>query len=138
MPIPIGELMMKKLTNKEIGALGEKFAADYLKRQKYKILDRNYKCRHGEIDIIACDGNEIVFVEVKTRSSDPYLPGMYAVDRKKQEHLLRAASVYLSATDLRLQPRMDVIEVELDDRAQPSKINHIKSAFIQTGDYARY
>ena len=129
---------MKELANKELGALGEEFAAKYLKKQGYKILIRNYKCKLGEIDIIARDGGEIAFIEVKTRPHDPYIRGMYAVDRRKQEHLLRAASCYLSETACKLSPRMDVIEVELDAAHKLTGINHIKAAFIQTGDYARY
>lgn len=126
-------------TNKEFGALGEKNAADYLKKRKYKILDKNYKYKLGEIDIIAHDGEEIAFIEVKTRSADPYLSGMYAVDRRKQFHIMRAASRYMSVNKCRLQPRFDVIEVEIDRQTgKLKKINHFKNAFSQTEDYARF
>ena len=130
---------MKQLTNKEFGALGEKLAAEYLKKQGYKILKKNYKNKLGEIDIIARDGGEIVFVEVKTRSADPCVGGAYAVDRRKQFHILRTASVYLSSTGTMLQPRFDIIEAELD-RASGSvvRIGHYKNAFAQTEDYARF
>ena len=129
---------MKTLTNKELGALGEKLAADYLKKNGHKILEKNYKCRYGEVDIIARDGEEIAFIEVKTRPGNPYVRGMYAVDRKKQEHILRCAARYLADTACTLQPRMDVMELELDAENRLLRVNHIKSAFIQTGDYARY
>ena len=126
-------------TNKEFGAFGETTAADYLKKRKYKILDKNYKYKLGEIDIIALDGEEIAFIEVKTRSADPYLSGMYAVDSKKQFHIMRAASRYMSENKCRLQPRFDVIEVELDrSNGKLKKINHFKNAFSQTEDYARF
>ena len=75
---------MKPFSNRSFGALGEKLAAKYLKQQGYKILYKNYKNKLGEIDIIARDGGEIVFIEVKTRSADPYLSGVYSVDRRKQ------------------------------------------------------
>ena len=130
--------VMKKQTNRERGALGEQYAEKFLKKQGYKILKKNYHCKLGEIDIIARDGGEIVFVEVKTRPVNPYVPGMYAVDRKKREHILRTAAWYLSESSCTLQPRMDVIEVELDGADRPVGVNHIKAAFIQTGGYARY
>lgn len=129
---------MSELTNRERGALGERFAVKYLRKQHYKILEKNYKCKLGEIDIIARDGGEIAFVEVKTRPDDPYVRGMYAVDRRKQEHILRTAAFYIAETGCRLQPRMDVIEVELGADNRLVSINHIKAAFIQSGDYARY
>ena len=126
-------------TNKEFGALGEKRAAAYLKKQGYKILEKNYKCKLGEIDIIARSGDTIAFVEVKTRPASPYLSGMYAVDQRKQEHILRTASYYLSRKKCPLQPRLDVIEVELDrTNGDLVRINHIPGAFMQKRSYARY
>lgn len=130
---------MKQFTNAEFGALGEKLAAKYLKQHGCKILNKNYKNKLGEIDIIARDGGEIVFVEVKTRSADPFLSGMYAVDARKQQHIIRTAARYLDETNSKLQPRFDVIEVEID---RPSgklvSVNHIKAAFSQTEIYARF
>ena len=126
-------------SNQRFGALGEKLAARYLKEQGYKILKKNYKNKLGEIDIIAVDKNEIVFVEVKTRSASPYLSGQYAVDKHKQFHIMRTASYYLSVTKCELQPRFDIIEVEVERvSGKMTKINHIKNAFSQTENYARF
>lgn len=126
-------------SNQRFGALGEKLAARYLKEQGYKILKKNYKNKLGEIDIIAVDKSEIVFVEVKTRSASPYLSGQYAVDKRKQFHIMRTASYYLSVTKCDLQPRFDIIEVEVErTTGQMTKINHIKNAFSQTENYARF
>lgn len=126
-------------SNQRFGALGEKLAAQYLKEQGYKILKKNYKNKLGEIDIIAVDKNEIVFVEVKTRSASPYLSGQYAVDQRKQFHIMRTASYYLSVTKCELQPRFDIIEAEVErTTGQMTKINHIKNAFSQTENYARF
>ena len=72
--------MRRTSTNREFGALGERFAAAYLRKLGYKILEKNYKNTLGEIDIIARAGGEIVFVEVKTRSARPYLSGKYSRD----------------------------------------------------------
>ena len=130
---------MKTYTNQEFGALGEKYAAKYLKKQGYKILQKNYRNKLGEIDLIARDREEIVFVEVKARSADPYLSGQYAVDRKKQFHILRTAAGYLDETGSGLQPRFDVIEAEIDrETGKLVKIGHYKAAFMQTEEYARF
>ena len=130
---------MKPFSNQAFGALGEKLAAKYLKQQHYKILYKNYKNKLGEIDIIARDGEEIVFVEVKTRSASPYLGGQYAVDKRKQFHIMRAAAYFLDMKKLTLQPRFDVLEMEIDrSTGQLINVNHYKAAFAQTEDYARF
>ena len=131
--------VMKPMTNQRFGALGEKYAADYLKKQYCKILEKNYKNKLGEIDIIARDGEEIVFIEVKTRSAEPYLSGQYSVDKRKQFHIMRTASHYLTVTRCALQPRFDIIEIEADRATgQLKSVNHIKNAFWQTENYARF
>ena len=130
---------MKPFSNQAFGALGEKLAAKYLRQQHYKILYKNYKNKLGEIDIIARDGEEIVFVEVKTRSASPYLSGQYAVDQRKQFHIMRTAAYFLDSKKITLQPRFDVLEMEVDrNSGQLIKANHYKAAFAQTEDYARF
>lgn len=132
-------MMTKPLSNKEFGALGEKLAAGYLKKNGYKILNKNYKNKLGEIDIIACDKRYILFVEVKTRSADPFLSGQYAVDKCKQFHIIRTAARWMDETKSALQPRFDVIEVEMDRvTGKLVDVNHIKAAFSQTEAYARF
>ena len=131
--------MRRTYTNREFGALGERFAAAYLRKLGYKILEKNYKNTLGEIDIIAEAGGEIVFVEVKTRSARPYLSGKYSVDKRKQHHIMRTASAYTEFTGCTLQPRFDVIEIEIDRSAgRLVDINHIKHAFSQTSAYAPF
>lgn len=135
--------MMKPNSNQAFGALGEKFAAEYLKKHHYKILKKNYKNKLGEIDLIAVprDNNreEVVFIEVKTRSADPYLAGQYAVDKRKQFHIMRTASYYLEASKCALQPRFDIIEVEIErSTGRLIHIEHYENAFWQTEDYARF
>lgn len=141
MLVPTIDVNMKPITNQKFGALGEKYAADHLKRKGYKILNMNYKNKLGEIDLIAQDRNrgEIVFIEVKTRSADPYLGGQYAVDKRKQFHIMRTAAYYLDASKCELQPRFDVIEIEADRATGALKnVNHFENAFYQTEDYARF
>ena len=130
---------MKIKDNKALGRKGEKLAARYLKRSGYKILDKNYTCAHGEVDIIARDGEELVFVEVKTRRPGASVSGVYSVTRNKREHIMRAAACYTAEKGSGYQPRFDVVEVSLDpDTGRLTDIEHIKSAFIQAKGYARY
>lgn len=99
--------------NHEIGRDGEAAAAAFLVAQGYRVLNRNYRCaRVGEIDLVAEEGDTLVFVEVKTRRSQRYGTGAEAVNRKKQTQLVRLAHWYMAAegaTDRSC--RFDVVEV---------------------------
>ncbi len=77
------------------GKLGENTAAKYLKKNGYKIVERNYRCKFGEIDIIALDGDILAFIEIKTRSSRKHIPPEFTVTRNKQNKIKRSASCYL-------------------------------------------
>ena len=103
---------MTKKDNKTKGNYGEDAAVRYLTRKGLSVLCRNFLCRHGEIDIIAKDGETIVFAEVKYRQSTTYgLPGQ-AVNRKKQQHIIKSALYYLQQNRLfDHNVRFDVIEV---------------------------
>ena len=114
--------------NKETGKLGEDIAVHYLKQNGYVILDRNFECRQGEIDIIALDEKEIVFVEVKTRTSNKYGAPSEAVNKIKQKHMLQTIKYYLYIRNLSDEfIRIDVIEVYINNNVY--KVNHIKQAF---------
>ena len=117
------------------GAIGEVLAARFLRDKKYTILSSNFRCRQGEVDIIAQDGQYIVFVEVKTRSSDSMYTAREAVTTAKQRKLIVTAGVYLSRFETKLQPRFDVVEVvtEPGSPAKVSEINHIIGAY-EAGD----
>ena len=113
--------------NQEIGKLGEDIAVNYLKQQGYKVLDRNFECRQGELDIIALDKNEIVFIEVKTRTSNRYGTPSEAVNKIKQKHMLKTIKYYLHIRNLSDEfVRIDVIEVYIKNNVY--KVNHIKQA----------
>lgn len=114
---------------KDTGNIGEDFATIYLEEQGYKIIERNFSCKLGEIDIIAQDKDEIVFVEVKTRKKLSYGNPGDSVNEPKQKHIYKSAEYYLLIND-RLDDftRIDVIEVYLNDVGY--KINHIKKAII--------
>lgn len=116
-----------------VGKAGEEAAVQYLCQHGYRILERNYRCRFGEIDLIARDGRMLAFVEVKTRRSQKYGPAAAAVTLEKQRHLIKASQTYLiqrKKTDAFC--RFDVVTIEMD--AQPPHIELIKDAFQSTSD----
>ena len=119
----------------EIGRIGEDAAAKFLKKQGYKIIVRNVRFSHNEIDIIASDCEFLVFAEVKTRTEYSKKPFNYgtpasSVDFAKQKRQISAAYAYLRENPTTKQPRMDVIEVLLDENTGEVKsINHIRNAY---------
>ena len=116
---------------KTIGNLGEDEAVKYLKTNKYIILERNFNVHGGEIDIIAKKGDYVIFVEVKTRSTDEYGGGAEAVNYTKQQRLIRAAKVYmLKLGDVPV--RFDVVVVNgfmKGKKFVKETIEHIENAF---------
>jgi putative endonuclease len=97
-----------------LGKKGEEVAAAHLRKLHYKILERNYRCGAGEIDIIAKDQNTLVFVEVKTRSNKDFGAPAEAVNARKQRQLSKVALTYLNQKKLIDVPaRFDVVAVEL-------------------------
>lgn len=115
--------------NKEIGQLGEEEACKYLKKSNYNIICRNFLSRNGEIDIIAKDNDEYVFIEVKTRMSRKYGNPAEAVSYNKQKHILNTAKYYIFKYSLENKNiRFDIIEVYINKK--DILINHIKNVFI--------
>lgn len=112
-------------TNQEIGKFGEELATKYLRNSGYEIMDRNFSCKQGEIDIIACMNKEIIFTEVKTRTNLHYGRPSEAVTNVKQKHIKKAAEYYIYKNCLEYKYiRFDIIEVYiLKDKY---RINHIK------------
>lgn len=124
----------KKTDTATTGRLGEVFAAEYLERLGYKILEKNYRKQFGEIDIVARDQGTLVFVEVKTRHSNFYGAPVEAVDIRKQRQLSRIAQGYLLSCQLHdTAARFDVIGVTLDKNNQPAQIELIRNAFDFSG-----
>ncbi len=117
------------------GAIGETIAARFLRDKKYTILAANYRCRLGEIDIIAADRSYIAFVEVKTRRADALYTPREAVTAAKQRRIMQTAAMYLSHNPIERQPRFDVIEVvtAIDDPMHVVELNHIIGAY-EAGD----
>lgn len=117
--------------NNIAGAWGEQIAATYLLKKKYKILATNYRCRFGEIDIVAANRTYLVFAEVKLRKSSSFAAAAEFVDQYKQARLRTTAELYLSENPTRLQPRFDVIEIYAPNGTCTVKptINHMEDAF---------
>ena len=113
-----------KIFNKLKGDFGEEKAVKYLKKQKYKIIKRNFKNKVGEIDIIARQGETVVFVEVKTRTDEKFGFAAEAVDLKKQHKIKNVALLYSQKENI-ANMRFDVVEVYLKE----DRINHIVNAF---------
>ena len=112
---------------RKIGINGEDIASAYLKELGYQIIERNFSCRQGEIDIIAKNKNEFIFVEVKTRTSKKIGNPAESVDNYKKKHLLNAVKFYIYLKRLYCYfIRIDVIEVYINK--DKIDINHIKKA----------
>lgn len=111
----------------EVGKWGENLACKYLEENNYKVIERNYYCKQGEVDIIAKDDKkkEIVFIEVKTRSNFKYGNPAEAVNKKKRNHIKKVINYYIYKKHLyNIAIRIDIIEVYI--QKQKYKINHIK------------
>ncbi len=116
-----------------VGKAGEEVAIQYLRQQGYQVLERNYRCRFGEIDLIARDGSTLAFIEVKTRRSQRFGPAAAAVTLEKQRHLVKASQVYLTRKRKAHELcRFDVVTIELD--ADRLHIELIKDAFQATSN----
>lgn len=116
--------------NQAVGASGEQIAADYLISQGYRILERNFRSRGGEVDIVAKDRQGcIAFIEVKTRRSLTYGLPQLAVTGRKQHQISKGALAWLSKNRLHdCSARFDVIAVLLQDGTVPT-VEHIPNAF---------
>lgn len=119
------------MNTKQIGDYGEKCAAKYLSKHGYKIIERNYRNKISEIDIIAYDGDCLCFVEVKTRNRKDYGLACEAVDCRKQHKLIIGAQFYIAVNNITAPVRFDVAEVYIEKGRifTTKKINVIKNAF---------
>jgi putative endonuclease len=115
------------------GRSGETRACQYLAARGFTIVERNFRCRSGEIDVVAREGATTVFVEVKQRSSDRHGMGHEAVTFGKRRRIVRAARLYAAAHGLAESPlRFDVVSI-LDGPAGESELRHDRGAFDADG-----
>jgi putative endonuclease len=128
---PLNEeaVMGESTGNKELGELGESIAVSFLQGLGMRIVERNFSCVCGELDIVAKDGKTVVFVEVKCRKDKRYGPPQLAVTPFKQRQISKAALVWLTKKRLNdVEARFDVVAILLRDHNLP-EIEHIRNAF---------
>jgi TIGR00252 family protein len=115
-------------SKRAIGNSGERFAASFLQRQDIAVLERNYTFNHGEIDIVAKDGDELVFVEVKIRRNTRFSSPEESVTPAKQELIRRTAEGYIQEKKLdNISCRFDVVAIRVENGIK--KLVHYKNAF---------
>jgi len=116
------------MEKKELGKKGEEKAVRFLKKKGYRIIEKNYVCKMGEMDIIAKDKDTLTFIEVKTRTSAEFGPPQLAVNSSKQRQLSKVALNYLKEKQLEdVKARFDVVAILLEQEKE--KIELIKDAF---------
>ncbi len=121
---------MKKEKRKIIGNFGENLACDFLKRKGYKIIERNLKLSYLEIDIIARHKKEVVFIEVKTRTTKDLGPAEDALRFLQIKKLKKAMVIYCAKEQINLKSvRLDLISVDLDKIKKVAKLKHYKNIF---------
>lgn len=119
------------MENRLLGRWGEAIVAEDLRKKGWRILAAGYRCRQGEIDLIASDGKFLAFIEVKLRKSANYGSAAEAVNRRKQARIRATAQTYLARYPSDLQPRFDVAEVYAPRGMETSapQISYIENAF---------
>jgi putative endonuclease len=111
----------------KLGKQGELIAKKFLEEKGFQIIETNWRHEKDEIDLIAKDGNELVMVEVKTRSTRYFGEPSEAVGTSKESFMIRAAESYLEIHDLNMDTRFDIISIVIDNDGE--SIEHIKDAF---------
>jgi len=119
------------MNTRTLGSFGEEEAARFLRRKGYRIVERNFRCRFGEIDIIARKRNILAFVEVKLRKDSRFAEAREFVTRSKQQRILASAQLYLAAHPEDVQPRFDVVEVYAPEGEKGKvTVEHLEDAFM--------
>lgn len=114
---------------KRLGETGENIGEKYLLKKGYYLLEKNYRCRSGEIDLLFMDGETLVAVEVKSRKSTEYGLPCESITYKKIRHLVNCLYAYVLSNNIKkLNMRIDVLEVFLDENNKVADINHIVNA----------
>lgn len=112
----------------DLGRKGEDIAFDYLIRKGYRVLVRNWRFHSEELDIVAVQNNELVIVEVKTRSAAIYEPPQESITPKKIRHIVEAAEAYIMEFDVDMETRFDVISIKWFGDGK-YELEHIVDAF---------
>jgi putative endonuclease len=129
----------RKHASMSLGRRGELVAERYLLKQGYWIIDHSFGEKVGEIDLIASDGNSVIFVEVKARTSDVAGDPTEAVDLEKQRHITQTARLFAVKNRLENSSmRFDVISILWPDLSKSPNIKHFQNAFAATGDFQMF
>ncbi len=124
----------KRAGRRRLGRFGEAVAEGFLRRQGYEIVERNWHCRQGELDLVGRQGGDWVFVEVRCRRGDLCGSAEESITPAKQQRLLRLAEAYLQAHDLEdVSWRIDVVAVEVDPSGRPARVTLIPAAVWAEG-----
>ena len=117
------------MNRKKLGATGEKLAKDFLKKKGYRIRETNFRCRHGEIDIVARKKDCLVFIEVRTKASSTFGTPEESMTAAKKRKLVATSLAYLNSHDkLPAQWRIDFVAVDLDPKGKATRIELIENA----------
>ena len=117
------------MNRQQVGKLGEQAAQKHLKKRGYRIREMGFRCRHGEIDIIAQKKDCLVFVEVRTKSSLEFGTPEESITKSKKERLIASALTYTTThQDIPSLWRIDVVAIELDERGKTKRIELIENA----------
>ncbi len=124
---------MRVMNRQETGKLGEKLAQKFLKKKGYRILETDFRCRMGEIDIVAQQKDYLVFVEVRTKSSLDFGTPEESITQSKKGKLIASALSYIN-THQNLPPlwRIDVVAIEVDQKGKTKRIELIENAISQS------
>ena len=127
---PAGTLVKKpKAARQGLGRTGERLAAEELSRRGYHILEQNFRCTHGEIDLVAEDAQDLIFIEVKTRRGNAYGLPEEAVTARKQQKIVQVASFYLDLHACSERSwRIDIVAVQLSKGGKPEEIRIYQNA----------
>lgn len=136
---PIIRFVGKSDTDMPLGPRGELAAERFLLKLGYWIIDRGFGEKVGEIDLIVSDGRSVIFVEVKSRTSDIAGDPAEAVDDEKQRHITETARLFAIKNRLQDSPlRFDVIAILWPDLSEPPRITHFENAFEATGNFQMF
>jgi putative endonuclease len=115
------------MNNSELGSLGEQMACDYIQKKDFQILERNYRFKKNEIDIIAKKENQLIVIEVKTRQTAEIGEPWQAVTRNKQKQIIQVANQYVQTNQIELETRFDIISIV--HNSFRTELTHLESAF---------
>jgi putative endonuclease len=123
--------MTSRKPTTEVGAGAERAAVDYLRRAGMRVLERNYRCKLGEIDVVAQQGPTLVFIEVRSVGARASHRPAETIDHAKRRRIIRAAQWFVKQHRMLNVPcRFDVVEVYLDENQEPARVVHTPHAFM--------